>query len=186
MLWRSGRYTQHKGAHFLVVRTRGAVVALAALSAPIFANTSASSAANELRDTVTSGVVVEDCPELPERCAAATAWVARVVRRAGYRVTGDTGSALIVTGQGTTSFYAWPNRTPARGDRERKRWRSCGVLTRTRLYCGRQRRSWLVHGWLFTVQAGPYQKSTLPRENGLARLIRASRTLQPPSTQRSG
>jgi hypothetical protein len=130
--------------------------------------------------------VIEQCPELPERCAAVMQWLSRVVERAGYRITGDTGSALIATGLGRQSFYAWATKLNDGVPRERKRWPSVGVVSGVRLYGGKQRRWWLTQGFGVWIEAGPFEHSILPPKRALARLIAASFALPAPITHRLG
>jgi hypothetical protein len=129
---------------------------------------------------------IEECPQLPERCAAVTEWVSRVLGRADYRVTGDTGSALITAGSGNQSLYVWATSVKGGVPRERQRWPKLGAVARVRLYGREQRRWWVTQGFVFGIEAGPFQHSTLPGRDRLARLVRASYALEPPKTQRRG
>jgi hypothetical protein len=136
--------------------------------------------------SVVDSRVTEECPELPERCAAVTRWVSRAITRAGYRVTGDTGGALIGTGQGMHSFYAWATKVRDGVPRERKRWPLVGAAGRLRLYGQADRRWWLTQGFVVWIEAGPFEHSVLPGGRGLRRLVEASQVLAAPKTKRLG
>jgi hypothetical protein len=137
-----------------------------------------------VQPTGTTARVIEECPELPERCAAVTRWVARVVERAGYRVSGDTGAVLIATGQGRQSFHAWAIRVSYGVPRCQPGDAAC--LSGVRLLGRKHRRWWLTQGFAFWIEAGPFAHSILPHRSGLSRLIEASLALAPPKTQRRG
>jgi hypothetical protein len=132
----------------------------------------------------TAARVIEECPELPERCAAVTRWVARVVERAGYRVSADTGGVLIATGQGRQSFHAWAIRVSYGVPRCQLGDAAC--LSGVRLLGRKHRRWWLTQGFAFWIEAGPFAHSILPPRSGLSGLIEASLALAPPKTQRRG
>lgn len=116
-------------------------------------------------------------------CAAAD-WVRRVVGDGGYRVTGETGSALAAEGNGQ-SFYAWTTqaaRHPAALADEAGNWRRLAVVRGAAVYGDELWRFWEAQGLIFWVHGGPTEDSIVPSPSALARLIEASRTTPPPTT----
>ena len=114
------------------------------------------------------------CPE--------AGWVERVTEEAGYRVTGETGSALIAQGAGR-SFYIWATERPGSSARlaERESWPVLGRRAGVRVYGDEDLwRWWVARGFVLWLQAGPYETSEAPDLDELGLLIRASRELPPP------
>jgi hypothetical protein len=112
-------------------------------------------------------------------------WVERVAQRAGYRISGKTGSALIAEGNGR-SFYIWT--TPAATAKELEKavsdedWQPFGSVEGVQVYGDKSVWRWWV-GESFTIwlQAGPTKDSRLPSLTEMASLVRASETLPEPS-----
>jgi hypothetical protein len=114
-------------------------------------------------------------------CAEAD-WVRRVVESGGYRVVGETGSALVAEGKGH-SFYAWTTpaaRHPAAIADEAGNSRRLAVVHGVAVYGDDLWRFWEAQGFIFWVNAGPTQDSIVPSPAALARIIEASGTTQPP------
>jgi hypothetical protein len=110
-------------------------------------------------------------------------WVGQVAERAGYRVTGETGSALIAQGNGS-SFYIWVTERAADQDLNggpTARKGSLGEIDGVPVY-GDERlwRWWVANGFVFWLQAGPYSTSEIPRLRELESLVQASSALAPP------
>ena len=109
----------------------------------------------------------------------------RVAQRAGYRISGETGSALIAEGNGR-SFYIWT--TPAAMAEEIQKairnedWQPFGSVEGVQVYGDESVWRWWV-GESFTIwlQAGPTKDSRLPSLTEMASLVRASETLPEPS-----
>jgi hypothetical protein len=128
----------------------------------------------------------EECPADwpgPWTACPEADWVGQVAERAGYRLTGETGSALIARGHGT-SVYIWAFEATAREIAKASRqemWEPVGRVDGVRLYGdGRLRRWWIVDDFIVWVEAGPYAHSRLPSSEGLKTLIRASETIPLP------
>jgi hypothetical protein len=114
------------------------------------------------------------CPE--------AAWVGQVAERAGFRIVDETGSALVARGSGS-SFYIWATeiREPVAEVAEREKWHPLGRRAGVLVYGDRDLwRWWAAQGFVFWMQAGPYEGSEAPDLEGLAPLIRASREVTPP------
>jgi hypothetical protein len=114
-------------------------------------------------------------------CAEAD-WVRRVVESGGYRVVGETGSALVAEGKGQ-SFYAWTTpaaRHPAAIAAEAGNSRRLAIVHGVAIYGDDVWRFWEAQGFIFWVNAGPAQDSIVPSPAALGRLIEASETTQPP------
>jgi hypothetical protein len=113
--------------------------------------------------------------------------VRRIARRAGYRVTGTTGSAWVATGGGT-EFFIWA--TEASGSVEvsarREGYRLIGRVAGAPVYDDGVRRFWPARGFVIWVAAGPRGDSIAPRVGELAALVRAGRTIPPPARRGHG
>jgi hypothetical protein len=109
-------------------------------------------------------------------------WVAKVVERAGYHVTGDTKSAWIAKGK-DQSFYVWATNEgpPVKQILRRESYRFVARVAGARVYDDGTRKFWLANGYLFWIEAGPRGHSVSPTPLQLAPLIRASRAVAPPS-----
>jgi hypothetical protein len=111
-------------------------------------------------------------------------WVRQVAERAGYRVTGETGSALVAQGNGW-NFYIWATemttQEEGRNTIKREKWRSLGAVKGIEVY-GDQTlwRWWIAHGYVLWLGAGPYRDSEIPPLAQLGSLVRASKILPPP------
>ena len=117
----------------------------------------------------------------PWTSAPSAEWVRAIARRAGYRVTGSTGSAWIAEGGGR-SFYIWA--TEASGSIEQiaegENYRLVARFDGAPVHDDGVRKLWAASGHLFWVEAGPYAESRAPSASELRPLVRASRTLKPP------
>lgn len=115
------------------------------------------------------------------RCPEA-AWVRRIARTAGYRITGETGSALVASGRGDT-FYFWTTRLerPAATLAADENWEELGRVGGVTIYGDRRRwRWWVAQGYVFWVKDGPRETSTAPDPDELEAVVAASLRLRPP------
>jgi hypothetical protein len=106
-------------------------------------------------------------------------WVRRVAERAGYRITGETGSALIAQGKGQ-GFYILGYEAPEEEVRKvaaREGWRPLAVVEGVVVY-GDERlwRWWVVDEYILWLHAGPYEDSKLPPLDEMGALVEASTT----------
>ncbi len=132
--------------------------------------------------------VARGCPPAardgPWTACAEAEWVSRVAEAAGYRVVGETGSALVAEGHGD-SFYIWTTRhtivPPVGKIREKEAWNELGTAGGVTIY-GDERlwRWWSTDDTIFWVKAGPSESSTVPDVDELERLVAASVRLRPP------
>lgn len=110
-------------------------------------------------------------------------WVQQVAERAGYRITGETGSALIARGSGW-SFYIWaiPAGTPEEIRTAAKdEWPAFGTVEGVQVYGDDNVwRWWVADGLTLWLQVGPDGASQLPPLTEMASLVRASKTVPPP------
>lgn len=110
-------------------------------------------------------------------------WVQQVAERAGYRITGETGSALIARGNGWR-FYIWatPAGTPEEVRKAAKdEWPTLGTVEGVEVYGDENVwRWWLSEGLTLWLQAGPTEDSRLPPLEEMDSLVRASKTAPPP------
>ena len=108
------------------------------------------------------------------------AWTRQAAAAAGYRVVGETGSALVV-GDGAHSFYLWATRN---GRTAEARWRQhppLVVVGATPVYGDRDLwRYWRAGPFAVWVQEGPTADAVLPRPRELAPLVEATVRLAPP------
>ena len=110
-------------------------------------------------------------------------WVRQVVRAAGYRMTGDTGSAWVAAGGGR-SFYIWATEATSSPKQiaKREHYRLVRRVAKAPVYDDGVRKFWPARGFIFWVEAGPRKDSIAPTARELEPLIRASRRLRPPTT----
>jgi hypothetical protein len=110
-------------------------------------------------------------------------WVLRVAERAGYRITGETGSALVAQGKGS-GFYIWGFEAPngkVRKWAKSERWTPLAPVEGVVVYGDeRQWRWWVTDGFILWLHAGPYEDSRLPSLQEMAPLVEASMTLPRP------
>jgi hypothetical protein len=133
--------------------------------------------------------VARGCPrgdwQGPWTACAEADWVARVARKAGYRIVAETGSALVAEGQGD-SFYIWTTRQallpPTDQIVDREGWSELGSTGGVTIY-GDERlwRWWVANDTVFWIQAGPNESSTVPDVAELDQLVATSLQLEPPS-----
>jgi hypothetical protein len=101
-------------------------------------------------------------------------WVRQIVEAGGYRVVGETGSALVAAGKGH-EFYIWA--TEFAGPIGRP-WRRMATVRGVPVYGDRDLwRVWQAQRFTFWVQAGPRRASVPPAAGRLAPVIEASRRL---------
>jgi hypothetical protein len=127
------------------------------------------------------GACPDDWPGPWTACPEA-AWVGRVAETAGYRLAGDTGSALVAEGGGD-SFYIWATQhdRPFSELAADERWKPLARVDDVPVYGDRTLwRWWPAQGFVFWLQAGPRAKSTLPPVDGMDGLISASQTVRQP------
>jgi hypothetical protein len=119
----------------------------------------------------------------PWTACAEAEWVGRVVEEGGYRVVGETGSALTAEGDGR-SFNIWT--TPARREAgaiaaDAGNWLELAVIDGVPVYGDDGLwRFWEAQGFIFWVKEGPRGDSIVPSPGELTTLVRASRTVPPP------
>ena len=110
-------------------------------------------------------------------------WIQQVAERAGYRITGETGSALIAEGNGR-SFYIWATEgTPKQVRRaaKRERWQPLGTVEGVEVYGdARLWRWWVIEDLVVWLHAGPYMNSYLPPLKEMKALVRAAEIIPPP------
>jgi hypothetical protein len=111
-------------------------------------------------------------------------WIRQVAERAGYRITGETGSALVAQGNGW-NFYIWATEMATqeefRKTIKREKWRSVGAVKGIEIY-GDQvlSRWWLAQGFIVWLGAGPHEDSEIPTLEQMGSLVRASKIVPPP------
>ena len=125
------------------------------------------------------GCVSEPAGPWTSECSAR--WVRRIVRRAGYRVTGATGTAWVASGRGR-EFFIWATEPRGSVKRSAKRegYRPVGRIAGASVYDDGVRRFWPAGRFTVWLAAGPHGDSLAPRVGELAPLVRASRTIPPP------
>ena len=108
----------------------------------------------------------------------------KVARRAGYRISGETGSALIAEGNGRR-FYIWT--TPAATAEEIENagkiedWQPFGRVDGVQVYGDESVwRWWMGKSLTIWLQAGPTKDSPLPSLTEMESLVRASKTVPAP------
>jgi hypothetical protein len=109
-------------------------------------------------------------------------WVQELTERAGYRITGKTGSALIAKGEGS-SFYIWATEAPSVAIREASQgaWEPLGRVEGVQVFGDESLwRWWVVDDSVLWLQAGPYEHSRLPSLEEIEALVRASESVPQP------
>ena len=111
-------------------------------------------------------------------------WVGKVAERAGYRISGETRSALIAKGNGR-SFYIWatPAGTPKKIENavRNEDWQPLGSVEGVQVYGDESIwRWWVAEGFTIWLQAGPIRDSRLPSLAEMESLVRASETVPRP------
>jgi hypothetical protein len=134
-------------------------------------------------EQTTSDACPPDWPGPWTACPEAD-WVRKVAERAGYRISGETGSALIAKGNGG-SFYIWatPAATPKVVEKavRDEDWQPFGSVEGVDVY-GDERvwRWWVGERFTIWLQAGPTADSRLPTLSKMESLVRASKTVPRP------
>lgn len=110
-------------------------------------------------------------------------WLQQLAEHAGYRITGETGSALIAQGH-ERSFYIWATEgTPKQLSRaaKRERWQRLGTVEGVEVYGDEHLwRWWIADDFVIWLQAGPYMNSQIPSLEEMDLLVRAGETVPPP------
>lgn len=121
----------------------------------------------------------ENWPGPWTRCAEAE-WVRKIVAAGGYRVTQETGSALVAANDEVT-FYIWTNENAAQVLAEPDTWQRLTTIAGTPVY-GDERlfRFWSAQGFIFWVKQGPTATAAPPSPTDLQPLIAASQKVRPP------
>jgi hypothetical protein len=136
----------------------------------------------QIEVTSTSGDCLAGWPGPWTACREAD-WAQQIAERAGYRITGETGSALIAEGNGR-SFYIWTTEVPTEEvtrAAKRDRWQLLGTVAAVEVYGDETLwRWWPAQGYVVWLQAGPSSDSRAPRLEELRSLVRASNALPPP------
>jgi hypothetical protein len=132
------------------------------------------------RSTSASGECPADWPGPWTACPEAEE-VRQFTEHAGYRITGDTGSALVARGNGW-SFYIWATERKEDGIDWAARERTgppLGQVGGVEIYGDESlRRWWVVDGTIVWIEAGPNANSRIPPLEDMESLVRAS-TLSP-------
>lgn len=107
-------------------------------------------------------------------------WVERVAERAGYRITGKTGSALIARGRGQ-SFYIWgfgATEQEIEQAANREAWHPLALVEGVVVYGDEDMwRWWVADGFILWLQAGPTMDSRPPSLAEMGALVEASATV---------
>ncbi len=100
---------------------------------------------------------------------------------AGYRITTETGSALVAAND-DTSFYVWTTENAAaEAAEEAPDWHRLATVDGTAVYGdGRLWRFWSAQGFTFWIKQGPSATDVLPDPADLRPLIEASKNVHPP------
>ncbi len=164
--------------------------ALFVVAATVFGCDSSDRPAKEGRSVSGSTLSVtewrpNDCPPNwpgPWTACPEAEWVRLVAETAGYRITDETGSALVAEGRGD-GFYI--HATPMSekhflATARREEWRRRGSAEGVQLFGEDPWRWWRAQGFVFWLHAGPHADATLPTHRGLPALVRASLDLPPP------
>ena len=109
--------------------------------------------------------------------------MADVLGRAGFAVTGETGSALVAESSGSSfSIWSTPLSRPVASVAEEEGWDELGEAEGVTVYGDRDVwRWWAAQDQLLWLQAGPSADARAPRLAELGPLIRESRELAPPA-----
>jgi hypothetical protein len=134
----------------------------------------------QVEQTTSSDECPPDWPGPWTACPEAD-WVEEVAERAGYRISGETGSALIAKGNGR-SFYIWATEgTPEEIEKAAKNLQPLGVVEGVQVYGDESVwRWWVAEGFTIWLQAGPTKDSRLPSLTEMESLVRASKTVPRP------
>jgi hypothetical protein len=126
----------------------------------------------DLCNSATYGGQWTDCPQAD--------WVRAVAEEAGYRMTDETGSALVAAGRGQ-SFYIWSTHLTVSRTVEVKRdhWKRAGRVAGVPIYHDGPWRWWVVDdlNLVLWLNAGPHEFAGLPTLAESAPLVRASLTV---------
>ena len=122
--------------------------------------------------------VLESAGRWTSTCSAQ--WLRQIVRDAGHRVTGATGSAWVAAGR-RTSFYTWATDASAspRELANRGSYRLVSRVANAPVYDDGVRKFWPARRFIVWVEAGPGQDSTALAAREFAPLVRASRDSRP-------
>jgi hypothetical protein len=138
------------------------------------------------REQIERTSISDDCPADwpgPWTACPEADWVQQLAESAGYRVTGETGTALIAAGGGW-SFYIWATKGTTRAIRrtaKREKWQVLGTVAAVEVYGDANLwRWWVANGFVVWLQAGPYGDSRPPPLQEMEPLIRASKAVPPP------
>jgi len=164
--------------------------ALFVVAATVFGCDSSDRPAKEGRSVSGSTLSVtewkpNDCPPNwpgPWTACPEAEWVRLVAETAGYRITDETGSALVVEGRGD-GFYIHARPMSEKhflATARREEWRRRGSAEGVQLFGEGPWRWWRAQGFVFWLHAGPHADATLPTHRGLPALVRASLDLPPP------
>jgi hypothetical protein len=135
--------------------------------------------------TQAASPTAEECPAGwpgPWTACPEADWVQELAERAGYRITGKTGSALIAKGEGS-SFYIWATEAPSVASREVSQgvWEPLGRVEGVQVFGDESLwRWWVVDDSVLWLQAGPFEHSRLPSLEELEALVRASESVPQP------
>jgi hypothetical protein len=149
-------------------RLRVTILRVLALPAALLAMTTA---------TGCNGVVAVQPPSTQPACGdwahcSLGRHVARIVKHAGFRVAGNTGSALIAGTKGSR-FLIWAAPATAVNRVGKPFGEACGIQVRHE----RRRRFWHTNDHTFWVEPGPQAGSHLPRWRDFARLVCATTSI---------
>ena len=109
-------------------------------------------------------------------------WIGSVAEDAGYRIAGETGSALVAEGKGH-GFYLWTS--DAHSDLVESagpRWKAVGRVHGVPIYGDRHVWTWWVveeAGVVIWLNAGPHTESRLPKLDELEPLVVSSKMIRP-------
>jgi len=109
-------------------------------------------------------------------------WVGLIAERAGYRITGETGSALTAEGRGD-GFNIWATPMSEKhfvATAAREAWARRGSVEGVVVFGEDPWRWWRAQGFVFWLHAGPSAEATLPPLGEMQALVRASLDLPPP------
>lgn len=106
-----------------------------------------------------------------------------ILRLAGYRITTETGSALVAAND-ETSFYVWTTGNAAEEVvQQEPHWQRLATIAGTSVYGDRRVwRFWSAQGFIFWIAQGPTATAVLPSPVDLQPLIEASKRVRPPQS----
>ena len=121
----------------------------------------------------------DDWPGPWTACAEAQ-WAREVVRRAGFRVVGETGSAFVAA-RGDLEFMIWTTPRPAEAIFEQEGTGRLALVAGTPVH-GDERlwRFWTAQGFVFWIKQGPTETSALPSPHDLEAMIEESKQVPAP------